>query len=496
MRKLSVILSLLLCLASPSGLRDASAATPDRPVLFIPGILGTKLCKNNEVVWGGLLSLYNFERLRLAPNPAENTIIPCGLIDRISILGPFWEVHQYDNILATFKRLGYRDQETLFVFPYDWRLSNFDTAQALRDFIASTPQLRDKEFDIVAHSMGGIVTRIYLQRFKASTKVRKVVYLGTPFGGAMNALGTLSAGWGTFANRIAGGLPAIRRTTLSFPSFYELFPRYDNCCRLGSEGGYQSLDILKFDTWQARQWLPPEYASGPLADLIKTYFARAAELRDLMNGAVGGVDQVRVAGDAFATSLYLYVSPERQGWENWRFSKSRGDGTVPVWSASNNYTTLSGTHPSFSEHATIFDDEGVRNILLRELVSEVPPPVNTIDAILRVTTTAGVKNVSLIDLAIEPKTITPGGSVRLSLKIALGEPTARGEFIPTAQLEGPSGPIAIALAETTTAADLSSQSLTYAATIPAPLEQGAWQVNVLFPGQGRHAAYFETWSQP
>jgi len=100
-----------------------------------------------------------------------------------------------------------------------------------------------------------------------------------------------------------------------------------------------------------------------------------------MGRPILGVEQVLVAGDAFATSLYLYAPRENPRWQDWRFSKSRGDGTVPVWSAANNFAGLSGTLPSFSEHATIFDDDGVRNLLLRELVSNVPPPVASSEAL-------------------------------------------------------------------------------------------------------------------
>jgi hypothetical protein len=58
----------------------------------------------------------------------------------------------------------------------------------------------------------------------------------------------------------------------------------------------------------------------------------------------------------------------------WVFSESRGDGTVPVWSAARNQTfdNLQGTLQSFAQHKTLFDDEWVLKILERELL-EIPP---------------------------------------------------------------------------------------------------------------------------
>ena len=46
---------------------------------------------------------------------------------------------------------------------------------------------------------------------------------------------------------------------------------------------------------------------------------------------------------------------------------ARGDGAVPAWSAANTVgNSLPGSLPSFSEHATIFDDKGV------DLISSAP----------------------------------------------------------------------------------------------------------------------------
>src|SRR5262249_52490336 len=154
------------------------------------------------------------------------------------------------------------------------------------------------------------------------------------FLGSMNALATLSDGWGTIANLLAGGLDSIRNTVFSLPAFYELFPRYDSCCRIGSESQFESVDILNYEVWRQQDWMPPQFASGAGAISAKANFDRAAKLRELFrNRQVPGVEQVIVAGDAFATRYYLYAARQDPSWHNWRFSSSRGDGTVPVWSA-------------------------------------------------------------------------------------------------------------------------------------------------------------------
>jgi pimeloyl-ACP methyl ester carboxylesterase len=462
-------------------------------VIFIPGILGSKLCQGNTTLWGIARSLSNFDKLEIRPGE-PSTITSCGLVENISLLGPFWTIHQYDGIISALKDLEYVEGSNLFIFHYDWRLSNFDTAKALQAFIERTPQLRSGKFDLVAHSMGGIAARIYLQEHGGAAKVRKVIYLGTPFLGSMNALATLSEGWGTIANHLAGGIDSIRKTILSLPAFYELFPRYISCCRLGNETQFDNVDILNYDVWQQFHWMPPQFASGTSAIAAKQNLERAASLRDLLRvRQVSGVDQVIVAGDAFATRYYLYASRQNSTWQNWRFSSSRGDGTVPVWSAANSLETLAGTAPSFSEHATIFDDQATKNMLRRELVSNLPPPVTTEEALFRLTTTTGTKAARLLDVDIEPKSIAPGTTTRLSIVVDFSEPVNRSEFLPSAELMGPNGPIAIAISETTDESQRAAQRLAFSGEVSAPAQEGAWRVDVTFPGQGKHATFFETW---
>jgi len=95
-------------------------------------------------------------------------------------------LHTYDNLIETFQANGYIKDKDLFVFPYDWRKSNVDTAQLLRDKINAIKSQSNgwPKVDIVAHSMGGLTARQYIEFDDYQGDVDQLVTLATPQNGA------------------------------------------------------------------------------------------------------------------------------------------------------------------------------------------------------------------------------------------------------------------------------------------------------------------------
>jgi len=173
------------------------------PVILIPGILGSKLVEqsSNTVVWGD----FGFRNAGLGPEsgagmpalPMENgkelwqlrdQVLPRGTLDRVRVNFGGWpfELNAYAYILGILGVGGYRDSQlaqsgavdwgdqhfTCFQFPYDWRRDLVETANELDRFIQEKKAYVEREiqrrfgvtrhdvkFDIVAHSMGGLLTR-------------------------------------------------------------------------------------------------------------------------------------------------------------------------------------------------------------------------------------------------------------------------------------------------------------------------------------------------
>ncbi|KKW23346.1 MAG: hypothetical protein UY67_C0024G0020 [Candidatus Kaiserbacteria bacterium GW2011_GWA2_52_12] len=125
-------------------------------------------------------------------NPIQPSLTPVIIIP--GILGSAqhngeWLIdpitHTYDNLIDTLAVNGYEKEKNLFTFPYDWHKSNIDTAVLLKQKIDAVKAICNcNKVDLVAHSMGGLVARWYIQSPNYDHDVRKIIFLGTPHLGA------------------------------------------------------------------------------------------------------------------------------------------------------------------------------------------------------------------------------------------------------------------------------------------------------------------------
>ncbi len=105
-------------------------------------------------------------------------------------------LHAYDDLIDTLTANGYEKEKTLFPFPYEWRDSNVLTALSLRTKINEAKEactlanLNDTscyKVDVVAHSMGGLVARQYIQSNHYQNDIDQLIFLGTPHQGSPKA---------------------------------------------------------------------------------------------------------------------------------------------------------------------------------------------------------------------------------------------------------------------------------------------------------------------
>jgi len=124
-------------------------------------------------------------------------LIP-GILGSWKVLGE-WELdpilNTYDNLWEAMQDSGYVVDENLFAFPYNWRLSNIYTAGLLKDKIDYVKQITgSSKVDIVAHSMGGLVARAYVELLDYENDIDQLIFLGTPHNGSTRSYFTWEAG--------------------------------------------------------------------------------------------------------------------------------------------------------------------------------------------------------------------------------------------------------------------------------------------------------------
>lgn len=158
-----------------------------------------------------------------------------------------WEIptfiNSYNGLKSSLVNAGYIENNSFFVFPYDWRRPLSILAERLNAFINEKIPPGEK-VNLVGHSMGGLVARSYAQNFGVS-RVNRIVTVGSPNMGVAEAYGVWEGAtvwndvwWAKLALDLTthfGGLPNEQVQTLRnlAPSIKDLLPTY-NYLKLGN----------------------------------------------------------------------------------------------------------------------------------------------------------------------------------------------------------------------------------------------------------------------
>lgn len=204
-------LILVLLVAGTPQLAHAAPPSPTAiPVVLIPGIGGTRLADSSNVEYWPAAGYADHSGLSLYPNPPHPTLYPTNAITEATFRGihiPFEDWQTYGPLFTYLGTQGFVQYDThqnpnlqtsagcdltqasnhpnLFVFAYDWRLSNAQNASLLADYIACVHKFYPgTQVNLIAHSMGGLVGRRYILDHPGSSFVNAYISVSTPFLGA------------------------------------------------------------------------------------------------------------------------------------------------------------------------------------------------------------------------------------------------------------------------------------------------------------------------
>jgi pimeloyl-ACP methyl ester carboxylesterase len=237
-------------------------------VVLLPGITGSVLRQHGKVVWGfsagtigkALLTLGgSMERTLALPNDdpsrddLDDGIVADALIPDLHLIPGFWKIDGYTKIAeAIAANFEVRGGENFFQFPYDWRRDNRvaarKLAKATKAWLTAWRQSSgsaDARLILVAHSMGGLVSRYFLECLEGWKDTKALITFGTPYRGSLNALDML-------ANGLKKGPFDLSKVAREFTAIYQLLPIFEcydagggKLVRIGETAGIPNVDAKK-----------------------------------------------------------------------------------------------------------------------------------------------------------------------------------------------------------------------------------------------------------
>lgn len=313
------------------------------PVVFVPGMMGSELWRGSERVWPNVKLLFTQpEVCRFTPSDG---LEPRGIVGEVIIVPNVIKQQRYSRLGDYLEEsLGYERDKNLLEFSYDWRQDNRVSAQRLAEAIDSWPIT--PPITLIAHSLGCMVSRYYVERLGGRQKVGRLILLGGPHGGYPRAISHLLLGpdflpFGMLGDR-------LRQVISTFPSIYQILP--GSPFVIDEQG--TAIDLFADDSWLPEQQRP----------LLRDAGAFRREL-----GMHSSVPTVSIFGYGLKTITGINVYRNRVGaWQKIDLAtQDVGDADVPEASA-----VLAGSeiHPVHQHHGSLYVDNDVKVRLKLELM--------------------------------------------------------------------------------------------------------------------------------
>lgn len=302
-------------------------------VLLLPGIMGSKLGTRgiifDDTIWIDPVDIIagNLDQLILKKN------------DDIEAIGVLLTV--YLKLKLKLRLAGF-DAD---FYPFDWRRSIGDVGVELADFIRKETQRggTTTPLYLVAHSMGGLVSRAALKVLSDSgdaNRVCRLVMLGTPNYGSFSPVQVL-AGYHSLVRKVAAmdlehsEAELVNDIFSSFTGLYHMLPAPDR---------FTGMDLYQLGNW-------PPTGMGPRADLLQA----APSIHDHLAPnddrfvLIAGVNQDTVIGVHRTDNSFVFTQ------------SIEGDGTVPLA-----FARLDGVKTYFAEekHGSLPNNGDVTNAVI------------------------------------------------------------------------------------------------------------------------------------
>lgn len=324
-------------------------------IVILPGILGSVLQKDGkdlwaisgQAVWQVLTqSGATIRNLKLTQDDPEAASLDDGirataLIQDTHLIPGFWKIDGYTRTVRLITNNFdvtpgdiYNDPDdraaNFYQFPYDWRRDNRANARILKRLIDKRLKCwreksgaSDAKVILMAHSMGGLVSRYYLEVLEGWQDSRALFTFGTPYRGSLKAVNFLANGY----KQLFLDLTEVMR---SLTSVYQLLPIYKAIDINGEYHRVAEADNLpNVDKLKAQDALA---FHREIEAAVEQHLKDERYLKSFATIPISGVQQPTLQSATLINGK-LTASEELPEILKNRLDLGDGDGTVPKVSA-------------------------------------------------------------------------------------------------------------------------------------------------------------------
>jgi len=233
----------------------------------------------------------------MSPDLSANRdhVVAGQIIETLRLARVLPEVYVYRDLLDALRQYGgYHqanwdnpgpdgDNDSFYVFAYDWRRDNVENARELVRRIERLKlklQRPDLRFNVVAHSMGGLIARYAAMygdsdlpadntavhpTWSGAAHINKIIMLGVPNEGSADAFATLLYGY-SITEGLRRRVPLLNKLTkedaITSPALFQLLPHAAAAKFLDEELKRLPIDLYDPQVWKFYEWSAvndPEY---------------------------------------------------------------------------------------------------------------------------------------------------------------------------------------------------------------------------------------------
>lgn len=295
------------------------------PLILVPGLKNCKLMdtRTGKTKWVHAKHVIGLEssdirlpmRLENETQQARDKLTPQSLVDHVGMADFFG------------KFLEYARTRDFHSYLYDWRRDILETASDFVDFVRKVHKQTKQKVQIVAFSMGGIIT--YLSMPEISGIVQSVLFVGVPFGTGVGYLKDMHKGC-----RVGLNASLLTPEVLfTFPSNYLWVPR-DKSGLVDERGRPISMDWHSADAWIKHRMSVFQHAKNRKDPRLKAFLQWCLDRSLLVRQLMSSIKLDKPPRFGIMATIHLPTPDEvmktKDGFEFHDVKHVMGDGRIPT----------------------------------------------------------------------------------------------------------------------------------------------------------------------